>query len=78
MKGYDIKTVSRITSSVHVPVIACGGAGTIGDLKDVFENGRVSAAAVGSFFIYYGNNCAVLINTPSGEDYLRAGIYEFD
>ena len=51
------------------------GAGTIGDIKAALEAGA-DAVAVSSFFLYYGENKAVLIHTPEEEDYYRTGIYE--
>ena len=34
------------------------------------------AVAVSSFFVYYGENKAVLLNTPTENEYLDKGIYE--
>jgi cyclase len=63
-EGYDIDTVRRIASAVPVPVVACGGAGSIQHVRDVLLQGRASAAAGGSIFVYYGRRSAVLINVP--------------
>ena len=35
MAGYDLKLVEGITKSVSIPVIACGGAGSIKDMHEV-------------------------------------------
>jgi cyclase len=65
MKGYDLELVRRVSSSVRVPVIAAGGAGSVQDMGDVVAKGGASAAAVGSLAVYQGRNRAVLINFPT-------------
>jgi cyclase len=64
MKGYDIELISSITSKVNVPVIACGGCGSYGDIKDVIINGGAGGAAAGSIFVFNGPRKAVLISYP--------------
>ena len=64
MKGYDIELISSITSKVNVPVIACGGCGSYGDIKDVIFSGGAGAAAAGSIFVFNGPRKAVLISYP--------------
>lgn len=76
MKGYDLELVRSVSDSVNIPVIAIGGAGGIGDLKRVLENGHAHAAAGGSMFVYYGRLKAVLITAPSEEELTEAGIYK--
>ena len=63
-EGYDIELVKRVTDAVSVPVIACGGAGTIQDFRAAVEQGGASACAAGSMFVYFGRNRAVLVNFP--------------
>ena len=65
MDGYDVDLVRMVSSSVRVPVIAAGGAGSVQDLGDVVAKGGASAAAVGSLAVYQGKNRAVLINFPT-------------
>lgn len=77
MNGYDesvIKIISGI-ENIGVPIILNGGAGKIEDIKSALDLGA-DAFAVSSFFLYYGTNKAVLINTPNEDDYYRLGIYE--
>lgn len=74
MKGYDT-SIFREIGEIDVPIILNGGAGSTSDLKDALMAGA-DALAVSSFFVYYGNNKAVLINTPLEEEYYEAGIYE--
>lgn len=62
--GYDIDLVKRVVNAVDIPVIACGGAGTVADLGDVIKNGGASAAAAGSMVVYQGKDLGVLIKFP--------------
>lgn len=66
MSGYDLKTIAEIAARVSVPVMACGGAGTLADAKEAIRAGASSAAA-GSMFVYHGKHRAVLINYPNSE-----------
>jgi imidazole glycerol-phosphate synthase subunit HisF len=61
--GYDLALVRGVTNAVDVPVIACGGAGGLEDLRQASEAGA-SAVAAGSLFVYMGKHRAVLINYP--------------
>jgi cyclase len=74
MKGYDIDLIKNITSKLDVPLIACGGAGTIDDLSKAVKEGHASAVGAGSMFIYHGKHNAVLINYPNQQDLKK--IYE--
>jgi cyclase len=64
MSGYDLKLLKEVTSSVSVPVIACGGAGNIDDFVKAVDEGNASAVAAGSLFVFMGPHRAVLINYP--------------
>lgn len=50
--GYDTVLYKKITDLVNVPVIASGGAGSMGHFKDVFEISEVDAALAASLFHY--------------------------
>lgn len=76
MQGYDLELVKSVSEAVSVPVIACGGAGSIQDFKRVLTEGKAHAAAAGSLFVYYGEEKAVLITTPSEEELCEVGVYE--
>lgn len=69
--GYDIKLLASISSAVNVPVVGLGGASTLDDFKKVRDEGGVSAAAAGSFFVLHGEHKAVLITYPSKSDLQR-------
>jgi len=64
MEGYDIELVKSICDAVNVPVIACGGCGSLDHIKALFATTAVSAAAAGSLFVFHGPHRAVLINYP--------------
>jgi cyclase len=64
MSGYNNELIQQVSSGVHIPVIASGGAGSISDSVKAVESGA-SAAAAGSLFVYYGPRRAVLINYPT-------------
>lgn len=65
MTGYDVELVRMVSSAVRLPVIACGGAGSVADMGEVVASGGASAAAIGSLAVYQGTNRAVLINFPT-------------
>lgn len=63
-QGFDIPLIQAVVKAAHIPVIACGGAGSIADLNEPFELANVSAVAAGSFFVFHGKHKAVLISYP--------------
>lgn len=69
MNGYDLSLVKSVVESVSIPVIACGGAGNIDDIKKVIYDGHAHAAAAGSVFVYYGRNKAILITYPNDNEF---------
>jgi len=70
MTGYDIHLVKAVVSSLNIPVIALGGAGSLDDLSQALYLGGAAAVAAGSMFVYFGRKRAVLINYPSREEIL--------
>ena len=73
--GYDIETISHISSQTPVPLIACGGARDLTDIGDALAAGA-SAVAAGSLFVFFGERQAVLINYPSEGEFIQNGIYK--
>lgn len=73
-RGYDLPLVRAVAQAVTVPVIACGGAGSLEHVREVIEAGA-SGAAAGSLFVFKGPHRAVLINYPSQAE--LAGIVGF-
>lgn len=48
--GYDLELTRLISDSVHVPVIASGGAGTLQHLYEGFHDGKADAVLAASIF----------------------------
>jgi cyclase len=48
--GYDIELTSAVSSSVGIPVIASGGAGTLDHLLQVLQKGKADAVLAASIF----------------------------
>jgi imidazole glycerol-phosphate synthase subunit HisF len=48
--GYDIALTRAIAEAVTIPVIASGGAGTLGHLFEALEEGKASAVLAASIF----------------------------
>ena len=64
MTGYDYKLIEKIAGAIDVPLVACGGASSLVDLRKGYEAGA-SALGAGSLFVFHGPLKAVLINFPS-------------
>ncbi len=48
--GYDVKLLDAVSSSVKIPVIASGGAGTLEHLYEAFAAGHADAVLAASIF----------------------------
>lgn len=48
--GFDIELTRRVSEAVSIPVIASGGAGTMGHFSDVLTEGKADAALAASLF----------------------------
>jgi cyclase len=68
MSGYDVELIKQVSGAVNIPVIACGGCGSLNDISEVIFSGGASAAAAGSFFVFHGPRKAVLINFPDKKE----------
>jgi cyclase len=44
--GYDLELTRAVVAAVHVPVVASGGAGSAGDVREVLDAGRADAALI--------------------------------
>lgn len=64
MSGYNLELVREVAGAVSVPVIACGGAGSVSDLDLVVREGGAAAAGAGSMFVFQGPHRGVLISYP--------------
>ncbi|WDR02346.1 HisA/HisF-related TIM barrel protein [Devosia algicola] len=66
--GFDLKLLTEVSSSVGVPVIATGGAGSLLDATLAVKEAGVSAVAIGSLAVFQGKDLGVLIKFPSRPD----------
>jgi imidazole glycerol-phosphate synthase subunit HisF len=62
--GYDLPLMSEVSGAVRIPVIGCGGAGTLDDVRRLMKSSRVAAAAAGTMFVMHGKHGAPLISYP--------------
>ena len=62
--GYDLDLLKRVAQSVDVPVVACGGARNLDDLRAALVEGGCATVAAGSMFVYQSQQRGVLISYP--------------
>lgn len=65
-QGFANEALARLCSSLSIPVIASGGAGTLSHFKEVFTLGQADAALAASIFHYKE------ISIPQLKSYLKA------
>ena len=70
-QGYDLQLLRSVADSVSVPVVACGGAGSLHHFSAAVREGRASAVAAGSIFVFHGRHRAVLISYPTQQELAR-------
>ena len=63
-EGYNLEIIGEVSAKVKVPMIACGGAGSVDDFRKAVDAGA-SAVAAGSMFVYQKKGMGVLISFPS-------------
>lgn len=49
-KGFDLEITRRVSESVHVPVVASGGAGNVAHMVEVLLEGKADAVLAASIF----------------------------
>ncbi len=67
--GFDCELTAAVSEAVRIPVIASGGAGTVGHFADVFARGKADAALAASIF-HFGVSSARSLK----EELARAGV----
>ena len=72
--GFDIDLIKEVSNAVRIPVIASGGAASVNDFAKAVVEGKASAVAAGSMFVYQGELKGILINFPSQEE-LKEKLY---
>ena len=63
--GFDIPLTRLLSTSLGIPVIASGGAGSMEDFREVFDDGKADAALAASVFHFHE------IDIPELKEYLR-------
>ena len=66
MNGMDLNLIKKTKDIVKIPIVYCGGIGSLEDIKKALKN-DIAGVAGGSFFVFYGPHKAVLITYPSEE-----------
>jgi cyclase len=66
--GYDIALMKEVRAAVQIPVIGCGGAGSLADIRQLLHSSGVDAAAAGTMFVLHGKHDAPLISYPRPEE----------
>jgi cyclase len=74
MMGYDLQLLQKVSNAVTVPIVACGGAGSLAHMSEAVDQGGASAVAAGSLFVYHGKHRAVLINYPGVDELKQWGL----
>ena len=64
-KGFACSALEKISSSISIPIIASGGAGTMQHFQEVFEMGKADAALAASIFHFKE------IGIPDLKNYLK-------
>lgn len=64
MEGFNVELLKELSSNLSVPIICCGGAGTLEHCRSVIAQTDASAVSAGSMFVFQGKHRAVLITYP--------------
>lgn len=64
MQGLDVDLVQELSPQLHIPIVACGGAGSLEHLQQA-EAAGASAIAGGSMFVFRGKQRGILISYPN-------------
>ena len=60
--------LENIIKFVHCPVTALGGASSLENIGQLFDNFGIIGAGVGSLFVFKGKYKAVLVNYPDAKE----------
>jgi cyclase len=63
-QGYDLDSLRTLSRNVDLPIIANGGCGSPDHIETLFSDTQISAAGVGSMFVYQQKGMGVLVNIP--------------
>ena len=70
-EGYDTEITEQLLNAVEIPVIICGGCGSIQDIDQILYKSNANAAAIGSMAVYSKKGMGVLINFPNRESVIK-------
>ncbi len=70
--GFDIELTKRVSELVSIPVIACGGAGEVGDIHEAIIKGKADAVSLASMLHY-----DYIERHPHDGDYSKEGNIEY-
>lgn len=62
--GYDTTLLETVSGAVDIPVVANGGAGSIADFERAVADGKCSAVAASSMFVFAKKGEGMLISYP--------------
>jgi cyclase len=65
-RGFDLEITRRVSESVHVPVVASGGAGSLEHMAEVLLAGKADAVLAASIF-HFGE-----FTVPQAKEYLSS------
>jgi cyclase len=66
--GYNTEVLAEVTAAARIPVIGCGGAGTLEHMRAAFTETGVAALAAATMFCLHGKLRAPLISFPTPEE----------
>jgi imidazole glycerol-phosphate synthase subunit HisF len=66
--GFDEPLLAEVAAAVQIPVIGCGGAGSLDHFRSAFRHTGVAALAAGTMFCLHGRLRAPLISFPDPHD----------
>lgn len=66
-EGYDLELIRTIYNQLTIPLVACGGARDIKDLK-LAKDAGAHACAAGAMFVFHMPHRAVIISYPDYND----------
>lgn len=67
--GYDTALLAAVAGAVDIPVVANGGAGAIADFERAVTDGKCSAVAASSMFVFAKKGEGMLISYPSESEF---------
>lgn len=74
--GYDVELTKMIADAVSIPVIACGGAGTMDHIAKIITDGDADAVAVASMLHYdfiRNNEVKTDVSQEGNIEFLKSG-----